>query len=177
MSETQVAEDLGKAWIWVPDFIDGPTEDFESSGRLVTFSKTINLERIPDEAILVCTADTRYKLSINSRRVAVGPTRSCPKIWYYDTVDIKDCLVVGNNVITFVVWRVFPSTFHGSPFERTTNPGLTAIFDLKSGGQSQKITTDHTWKNRQLSSIRFPTDLKGDGFLHVSGVVDVLGRF
>jgi hypothetical protein len=60
-----------------------------------------------------------YKLYVNGKHIAVGPTRSSPLIWYYDTLDIAPYLEKGQNEIRFVVVRYFATLRSAIPFVRT----------------------------------------------------------
>lgn len=98
-------------------------------------------------------------------RVAVGPARSSPLIWYYDTADVAAHLRAGRNSIAFVVIRYFASSRGGMPFERTTFPGLTVVGSAGSGVSLN--TADGGWRARVDRSTTFPTGLVDDVFLHV----------
>jgi hypothetical protein len=94
--------------------------------------------------LLHFSADTRYKLYVNGQHVAVGPTRSSPLIWYYDTLDITPYLKEGRNEIRFVVLRYFAASRSAMPFERTALPGLTVIGNIETDLEvlDLKSTTD-----------------------------------
>lgn len=110
------------------------------------------------------TADTRYKLYVNSIRVAVGPSRGCDKIWYYDTIDIAPFLRHGENVIQVMVLRYFPSVMGGHSFGRTILPGLTVTGKI---GEVD-LATDEQWVGKVDRGVAFPVGSYYDLFLHVS---------
>lgn len=123
-------------------------------------------------ALLHFSADTRYKLFVNGKRVAVGPARSSPWMWYYDTLDIGPYLQAGDNEVVFLVLRYFVTVRGAMPFARTPFPGLTVAGTVHagSGADAQVIdlsTASPGWVARVDHSIRFPTGLIDDGFLHV----------
>lgn len=123
-------------------------------------------------ALLHFSADTRYKLFVNGKRVAVGPARGSPWIWYYDTLDISPYLQDGENEIVFVVLRYFVTVRGAMPFARTPFPGLTVVGTVQIKGNQDAIsidlkTTSPGWMVQVDDSIRFPTGLIDDGFLHV----------
>lgn len=143
-----------------------------TAGRIVRFSREFNLETSPTRALLYFSADTRYKLYINGTRVAVGPCRGSPLIWFYDTLDIAPYLRPGNNEIVFVVLRYFAANRAAMPFERTLYPGLTAFGRVELGQQSIDLSsTCEGWQAQVDDSILYPTHLIDDGFLHVSSPV------
>lgn len=119
-------------------------------------------------ALLHFSADTRYKLVVNGERVAVGPTRGSPWIWYYDTLDIAPYLREGNNNIQFDVIRYFAAVRGAMPFQRTAFPGLTVIGRIETGSEVVEInTTNSEWEAQIDESIQFPMGLVDDPFLHV----------
>jgi hypothetical protein len=152
-------------WVWAPDWIDSSSQN--SAARLATFTREFDLATKPTRAVLHFSADTRYKLLVNGVRVAVGPSRSSPLIWYYDTADIAAHLKEGSNSVTFVVSRYFASSRGGMPFERTTYPGLTVVGSVEAGSQSISLDSNQGWLVRVNNSITFPTGLIDDVFLHV----------
>lgn len=113
------------------------------------------------------TADTRYKLLVNGARVAVGPARSSPWIWYYDTVDIAPFLRAGENVVTFVVLRYFAGGRTAMPFSRTPMPGFTVVGAVHAGETVVDLDARHDWQAEVDERVLFPTGIIDDGFLHV----------
>lgn len=68
--------------------------------RHILFRKAVTLPRL-SRAILRITADDYYKLYVNGRFVAQGPSPSYPSFYYYNEIDITEYLRVGEN--TFAV--------------------------------------------------------------------------
>ncbi|KAK8869488.1 hypothetical protein IAR55_000053 [Kwoniella newhampshirensis] len=160
--EQQTINTLQANWVWVPNWIDSSPDG--SAARLVSFTRSLKLSAVPSEATLHFTADTRYKLFVNGQRVAVGPSRSHPQIWYYDTLDIAPYLKQGENNLEFLVVRYFASSRGGMPFERTTFPGLTVtghVGDIDVG-------TREGWSAVVDESRKYPTGLVDDVFLHIN---------
>ncbi|WPG99102.1 Hypothetical protein R9X50_00191100 [Acrodontium crateriforme] len=165
--ERKIIGELNANWIWVPDWIDSSSHN--TAGRIVEFYRQFHLQQKPTQALLHFSADTRYKLVVNNHRVAVGPTRSGPQIWYYDTVDISPFLEKGDNEITFVVIRYFASSRGAMPFERTSFPGLTVSGIVESEGETVNLaSTQSGWSASINDDILFPTGLLDDVFLHIS---------
>lgn len=159
--------DLQANWIWVPGWIDSCEGD-NTAGRVVAFTREFNLEQPPDEALIHCSADTRYKLIVNGKRVAVGPSRSSSLIWYYDTLDIRPWLKTGSNVIEFLVLRYFSTARAAFPFERTIYPGLTVVGNVRAGEAMVDLCSAEGWQAQVYNHIQFPMGLPDDVFLHVS---------
>ncbi|WVF71849.1 hypothetical protein IAT40_006658 [Kwoniella sp. CBS 6097] len=161
----QTINSLQANWVWVPDWTDSSLHN--TAARLVSFTRSFNLPSISspsEEAVIHFSADTRYKLFVNGQRVAVGPTRSHPTIWYYDTLDIGPFLKQGENHVEFLVIRYFASSRGGMPFERTTFPGLTVY---GSAGEVD-LSSKQGWKAVIDESRLYPTGLIDDVFLHIN---------
>jgi hypothetical protein len=107
-------------WIWVADYNDTSAE-----GKVCLFRREFVLSAAQTEpCLLQVSADTRYRLYVNNIRASIGPCKSYPERWYYETVDIQPYLRVGTNVITATVLR-FSDKHPGSlSFARTALPGL-----------------------------------------------------
>ena len=161
---SQQVDALHRNWIWVGDWQDSSADN--TAGRLVTFTRPLSLERVPHTAIVHCTADTRYKLLVNGARVTVGPSRSSPERWLYDTIDIAPFLREGDNVITVVVLRYFYATRAAMPFVRTGYPGLTLIGS--AGAVDLRTGLHENWTASVNNATMFPMELEDDVFLHVS---------
>ena len=118
------------------------------------------------------TADTRYKLYINGERIAIGPSRSSPLIWYYDTIDVASYLDPGQNEIRFEVLRYFAASRCAMPFARTAYPGLTVAGGFFcDDSKYMKLDTGEEWVAQVDESTKFPFGLTDDVFLHVSNVL------
>lgn len=138
-------------------------------GKIVNFVRQITLASSPTRANLYVSADTRYKLFINGKRVATGPTRSSPLLWYYDSLDIAPYLKLGKNDIRFSVLRYFACSRGAMAFERTALPGLTIVGHVEEAGDHTIDLGSHQgWKAAPDESVQFPSGLVDDVFLHVS---------
>lgn len=106
---------------------------------------------------------------MNGVRVAVGPTRSSPWIWYYDSLDITPYLCEGTNVIQFDVIRYFTASRGAMPFQRTSTPGLTVIGRVETENEVIEIKTAQSehWQAQVDERILLPMGLVDDPFLHV----------
>ncbi|ERS95464.1 hypothetical protein HMPREF1624_07980 [Sporothrix schenckii ATCC 58251] len=157
-SDQDTINALTSSWVWTPDWCDSTVawpstsnevEDSNTAGRIVRFTRSVHLPTTDSSstvtskvssAILHFSADTRYKLYVNSKRVAVGPARSSPWIWYYDTLDIAPYLHPGDNQIVFLVLRYFVTLRGAMPFARTPFPGLTVVGNIEHGGNTIDIS-------------------------------------
>ncbi|KAJ5217827.1 Bacterial alpha-L-rhamnosidase [Penicillium citrinum] len=164
--EQKIIDALQANWIWVPDWVD--SSDSNTAGKIVNFTRTIQLSSRPSTSVLHFSADTRYKLYVNGKHVAVGPTRSSPLIWYYDTLDITPYLMEGRNELKFVVLRYFNSLRSAMPFERTARPGLTVTGSVRTAHEAVDLASSNNWLGCVDNTIQFPMGLVDDVFLHIS---------
>lgn len=165
IQEQKVINAVQANWIWTPNWID--SSDTNTAGRIVHFTRNVHLTSKPTYAPLHFSADTRYKLLVNGERVAVGPARSSPLIWYFDTLDIADYLHPGQNEIRFVVVRYFASFRGAMPFERTVLPGLTVVGRAESAMEDVDLCSASGWQAQVDEGTRFQMGLADDVFLHV----------
>ncbi|KAL4771977.1 hypothetical protein BDW60DRAFT_222873 [Aspergillus nidulans var. acristatus] len=161
---------LQSNWIWIPNWIDSPPPNVNTAGRIVRFRRRFSLSSPPTRALLHISADTRYKLFVNGERVAVGPTRSSPWIWYYDTIDIAPYLRQGKNTVQFDVLRYFFVSRAAMPFQRTALPGLSVVGAVETDNGAVELHTVRTeaWEAQVDESRLFPMGLVDDPFLHIN---------
>ena len=69
------------------------------------FRKTFDLKEKPAHFPIHVSADNRYQLFVNGKRVAWGPARGDLLHWRYESVDIGEHLRSGRNVLAAVVWN------------------------------------------------------------------------
>jgi hypothetical protein len=72
---------------------------------VLRFRRELTLERVPKRMPLSVTADNRFILFVNGRRVASGPSTGTIQHWRVTTVDLAPWLTPGRNVIAAVVWN------------------------------------------------------------------------
>jgi alpha-L-rhamnosidase len=123
-------------WIWLPSQRTLPN-------TFVLFRKEIELARQPQSARGWITADSRYRLTINGKRVQWGPAPCDPRQLDVDPVDVTALLRPGKNVIGVEV------LFYG--FGDGTwpagKPGM--IFNLTIedvDGPRRQIVSDPSWQ-------------------------------
>lgn len=90
-------------------------------------------------AVLHITADTRYVLWVNGKRLGQGPVRAWPAHYRYDSYDLSAHLKPGHNVLAVLVLHYGVGTFQSLP----ARAGLLA--QLEWDGKPQ-VVTDATWK-------------------------------
>jgi alpha-L-rhamnosidase len=125
-------------WIWLPSQRTLPN-------TFVLFRKEINLDAPPTRAIAWLTADSRYRLTVNGKRVQWGPAPCDPRNLDVDPADLTPFLRTGRNVIGVEVlhYGVGDGTWAAG------KPGF--IFNAtieQQGGQTERIISDGSWSAR-----------------------------
>jgi alpha-L-rhamnosidase len=69
------------------------------------FRRTLDLPAKPARFPVHVSADNRYQLFVNGRRVALGPARGDLFHWRYETLDLAPYLETGANVLAALVWN------------------------------------------------------------------------
>ncbi|MBO3799244.1 MAG: family 78 glycoside hydrolase catalytic domain [Candidatus Brockarchaeota archaeon] len=125
-------------WIWVKNHDDALRNIY------VYARKNFEVPFDVETAELKITADARYVLFINGRRIGNGPIRGWQHSWFYDVYDVKPYLNAGLiNTISIIVWQPGETNFQ-YPLGRG---GLLAQLDLKTrSGRKITIVTDRDWK-------------------------------
>ncbi|KAF4466425.1 Six-hairpin glycosidase [Fusarium albosuccineum] len=160
--------EIGSPWIWHPDWVD---HGKDAAGGFVHFRKRLHLSNVPATPIPIhITADTRYRLYINSRLVCYGPVKGDEARWFYDTVDIQPFLTRGDNLIAVTVLRYFHATKYATTFARMPIPGLYVRVVGREAGIS--IDSDSTWEVAIDCSSTVRVDEKFDWFLNIFEQVD-----
>ena len=132
-----IAVDLEPArWIWIPS---GRT----LSNTFVLFRKEIDVKGQLKSATGWVTADSRYLLSVNGKRVQWGPAPCDPRHGDVDPIDITAMLVEGKNVIGSEV--LFYGLGDGT--SPAGKPGFLFYLTLEyEDGRKEIITSDQSWQ-------------------------------
>ena len=128
--------DLSPArWIWFPSQRTLPS-------TFVLFRREVVLEELPIQASGWVVADSRYRLTVNGRRVQWGPTPCDPRYLEADPLDISAYLRPGLNVIGLEVLYYG----HGDGTWVSGKPGLLLRLNLKyTGGRQEQLISDASW--------------------------------
>jgi hypothetical protein len=89
---------------WSAEWISHPTAPLREPG-VFHFRKVINLPVAPEHFVVHLSADNRFALFVNGKRVGEGPARGNLFRWRYETVDLAPFLSRGDNVIAATVWQ------------------------------------------------------------------------
>jgi hypothetical protein len=125
-------------WIWHP-----PTD--RPDNFYVYARREFQLAGAPDNARLMITAGSLYKLWVNGEYVGRGPNPSDPSRYYYDTHDVTDGLMPGTNCIAVVAYCYGPEP-HGVLGQNWGRGGLLA--ELRAPGEDGEVllATGPDWR-------------------------------
>ena len=90
MAEALLRKQWPASWIAAAE---GPERD----AGVFHFRKAIRLEAVPAHFVVHVSADNRYLLHVNGRRVGTGPARSDVLHWAYETYDLAPYLEAGRQ--------------------------------------------------------------------------------
>jgi len=126
------------AWIWYPSTRTLPS-------TVILFRRTLHLPAKVRSAVGWISAESRYLLSVNGRRVQWGPAPSDPRRMEMDPLDLATLLVEGENVIGATVLHYG----HGDGTHPIGKPGF--IFNLRidcADGSVAEIRSGGEWTCR-----------------------------
>ncbi|HEY3396294.1 MAG TPA: family 78 glycoside hydrolase catalytic domain [Armatimonadota bacterium] len=129
-------------WIWTEG--DPAPMNYYLAAR-----REFDLEAAPASALLQITADSRYLLFVNGRRIGPGPNRCWPWDYQYDTREIAPYLHAGRNVIAVLI-----TCWGTSNFQYILGRG-GLLAQLEIGGTV--IATDSSWRVRRHEAWARPT--------------------
>jgi alpha-L-rhamnosidase len=137
LPEAGARVDLAPArWIWLP-------AERTLANSFVLFRRELELAQAPTSARGFVSADSRYRLFVNGRRVQWGPAPCDPRAYEADPIDLTRWLVPGPNVVGVEV--LFYGHGEGTwPFGK---PGfLFALRVEEPGGGLRELHSDETWR-------------------------------
>ena len=89
---------------WKASWITHPTAPLREP-LVLHFRRTLTLSAVPPSYIVRVSADNRFILYVNGRRVGDGPARGDLTHWRYERFDLAPFLQPGSNLITATVWN------------------------------------------------------------------------
>jgi alpha-L-rhamnosidase len=90
--------------IWHADWVTHPTAPLREP-LVLHFRRILTLAAAPTSYIVRVSADNRFILYVNGRRVGDGPARGDLAHWRYSRFDLAAYLQPGKNLITATVWN------------------------------------------------------------------------
>ncbi|MBU6392938.1 MAG: hypothetical protein KGQ75_00030 [Sphingomonadales bacterium] len=88
-------------WISTPE---AAVADKNRQPIALQFRREIALAKVPTRLTVRVSADQRYVLYVNGRRIAAGPSRGDMKAWREARIDLAPYMRRGTNVIAAEVW-------------------------------------------------------------------------
>ena len=116
----------------------------EFLNRWVRYYKELEIKNKVTRASIKITADTRYWLYINGKRVARGPAKGYPATQPYDRLDITPYLQKGRNAIAVLVHIFGTSTFQNN-WRGRAGLLIDGVINLENG-EVIELITDSSWK-------------------------------
>lgn len=135
--------DLKAKWIWAAG-------DPAPRNAVMCFRRVFTLKHKPVEAVtLSISADSRYVLFVNGKRLGYGPVRNYQYNYQYDTYNIQPYLKAGENVVGAMVMYWGESNFQ----HLAARAGLIVQIDgVLPDGES--IFSDKEWHVKSSSAYR-----------------------
>jgi hypothetical protein len=133
ISDTVLQRVWAGAWIACPG---APERD----PGVFRFRKVVELAAAPSRFVVHVSADQRFVLQVNGRRVGIGPSRGDILFWRFETFDLAPFLKPGRNLISAVVWNFGTQAPAAQITDRT---GFVAQGD---GAAEQAVNTDTSWE-------------------------------
>ena len=125
-------------------------EQKNETNNWTAFSKEFEINKISGEVLTKIACDSKYWLWINGKMIVFegqlkrGPT---PNDTYYDEIDLKPYLKLGNNHISILVWY-----FGKEGFSHKSSGKAGLIFDCQS--VDFKLISDCSWKAAILNEFQ-----------------------
>lgn len=121
-----------------------------SDNKTYAFKKSFTLNKL-DDATLDISAQARYKLYINGTFVACGPCKGTREKTYFDSLDVKSYLRLGENELYIEVLQLVSDDMQGkmSPIEGVIRVGAMLLTAELNCGELT-LQTDDSWLVAQL---------------------------
>ena len=133
VSERLLREQWPAYWIAARE---GPERD----AGVFHFRRRLKLAARPGRFVVHVSADNRYLLHVNGRRVGAGPARSDVLHWSYETYELAPYLEAGDNLVAATVWN-FGSLAPMAQMSRRT--GFLMQGDDEAASQ---LDTNRSWE-------------------------------
>lgn len=73
--------------------------------QVLYFRKVIQFDKLPTRYLVHVSADNRFQLYVNGKRVGDGPARGDRRHWRYETFNLGSLIRRGENIIAARVWN------------------------------------------------------------------------
>lgn len=130
--------------VWIDE-----VDSHAKRNSFVLFRMDVHLDTAPEEAVLDCFADTRYRLRVNGNTVGFGPARFYPAHTEHDRFDLVSQLRIGDNRIEVEVWAARSNNFQSV----CALPMFWANGQIVANGSQVSLATPGQWQGVELSSV------------------------
>lgn len=89
---------------WHAAWVTHPTAPLREP-LVLHFRRAVTLKAVPAHYVVRVSADNRFILYVNSKRVGDGPARGDLTHWRYEVYDLAPFLKAGENLVTATVWN------------------------------------------------------------------------
>ncbi len=121
-------------WISHPDAASVP-------GPIVLhFRRVLDVAKVPKALLVTITADNRFILFVNGKRVAAGPSTGTLAHWRTEGLDLAPYLKPGRNVVAAAVWDFVRTATNGPPPAAGALPPQIAPIAQQSAGLGLRMT-------------------------------------
>jgi hypothetical protein len=111
----------------------------------------VELSARAKSAVVRVSAEARYTLYVNGKRIHQGPARSYPQVQSYDTLNLAEALVEGKNAVCAIVHQFGVPTFQ-SVYRGASGFLVDGVIDL--GDRQVALHTAEEWVCRQAMGWR-----------------------
>jgi alpha-L-rhamnosidase len=131
------AQDKSTPGFWISTLAKEPNK----TNSWIAFRRDFTVEKMPENAMTMIAADTKYWLWINGKLVVFegglkrGPN---PNDTYFDQIDLKRYLKKGKNKIAILLWY-----FGKDGFSHVSSGRAGIYFSMKAG--KFELNTDANW--------------------------------
>lgn len=137
-------------WIWTGDteIATGSPAGWDRSPRPPAhglFRRRFTLDAVPRRVPARITADSRYMLFVNGRRIGYGPVRGHFRRLSYDMYDLAPYLQEGENVIAVLVRYYGRATSDWMPAVGNARLGKNGVMVFEADLGGQWLVSDAGW--------------------------------
>ena len=117
----------------------------EYAPQVFSFRKMIRFKSLPKTYIVHVSADNRFILYVNGKRVGDGPARGDRKHWRYETFDLRPFFQLGENIVAARVWNF------GAQAPAAQMSVRTGFLLWSSPGVKPDLSTNASWSAELVS--------------------------
>ena len=146
------------------EFANWIAGDFGASSAdgVKLFQREFELEIVPESFVVHVSADPRYQLYVNGRKVGIGPAVGDRDHWHYESIELAPWLQEGRNVVAASVWN---PALQMPARQITVEPGFI-LAGPEVGGKP--FITDASWlvqHSAAHTSLSHTSEVVGGGYI------------